>query len=97
MAGADAPEAWQQGRFQEVLDYVAGDVRLTVRVAEAIEAGRSLRWVTRRGTVGVEPFGALLPVSEVIRLPPPDQTWMDEPIPPDRPVAWALPVRGAVA
>lgn len=95
MAGADAPDAWQQGRFREVLDYVAGDVRLTLRVAEAIESGGSLRWVTRRGTVGEEPFGALLSVREVIRLPPPDQSWMSDPIPPDRPVAWALPVLGA--
>jgi hypothetical protein len=95
MAGAEAPDAWQQGRFQEVLDYVAGDVRLTVRVAEAIEAGGSLRWVTRRGTVGVEPFDVLLPVREVIRLPPPDQSWMSDPIPLDRPVSWALPVLGA--
>jgi hypothetical protein len=95
MAGAEAPDAWRQGRFHEVLDYVAGDVRLTLRVAEAIEAGRALRWRTRRGTLGVEPFGALLPVRDVIRLPPPDQAWMDEPIPPERPVAWALPAVAA--
>lgn len=95
MSGADAPDAWAQGRFQEVLDYVAGDVRLTLRVAEAIESGGSLSWVTRRGTLGVEPFGALLPVRDVIRLPPPDQSWMSDPIPPDRPVAWALPAVGA--
>jgi hypothetical protein len=43
----------------------------------------------------VEPFGVVLPVREVIRLPPPDQSWMSDPIPPERPVSWALPVVSA--
>ena len=89
MAGQDAPEAWARGEYGRVLEYVAGDVRMTIRVAEAIEGGGALRWVTRRGTVGREPFVRLLTVAESVALSPPDQAWMEDPIPPMRPVEWA--------
>jgi hypothetical protein len=89
MAGQEAPEAWARGEYGRVLEYVAGDVLMTVRVAEAIEARGGLDWVTRRGTVGHEPFVRLRTVAESLALPPPDQSWMEDPIPPRRPVAWA--------
>lgn len=89
MSGAQAPEAWARGEFGRVLEYVAQDVLVTLRVAEAIEERRALRWVTRRGTVGHEPLPALRTVADVLAMPPPDQSWMDDPIPPRQPVAWA--------
>jgi hypothetical protein len=89
MAGAQAPAAWLRGEHAAVLAYVAGDVRMTLAVTEAIEARGELRWVTRRGRVAVEPMPALRPVRELLALPPPDQSWMREPMPPDGPVAWA--------
>lgn len=89
MAGQEAPEAWARGEYGRVLEYVAGDVLMTIRVVEAIEARGALHWVTRRGTVGQEPFPQVRTVAESLALPPPDQTWMDAPIPPWRPVAWA--------
>lgn len=89
MAGEQAPEAWARGEFGRVLEYVAGDVMMTIRVAEAIEARGALRWITRRGTVGHEPFPVLRTVAESLALTPPDQSWMDDPIPPGRPIEWA--------
>ena len=89
MAGEEAPEAWARGEHGRVLEYVAGDVLMTLRVAEAIEARGVLRWTTRRGTLGQEPFAELLTVAESLALPLPDQSWMDDPIPPQRAVAWA--------
>lgn len=89
MAGQEAPEAWARGEYGRVLEYVAGDVLMTIRVVEAIEARGALQWVTRRGSVGLEPFARLRTVAESLVLPPPDQSWMEDPIPPQRPVAWA--------
>jgi hypothetical protein len=89
MAGEEAPEAWTRGEYSRVLEYVAGDVLMTIRVTEAIEQWGALRWVTRRGTVGHGPFPAVRTVAGSRALPSPDQSWLDDPIPPSRPIGWA--------
>ena len=50
MTGLQAPKLWAEGRHQEVLDYVAQDVRMAMQIAEAAEKRRKFEWITRKGT-----------------------------------------------
>ena len=81
MAGADAPKEWALGNHQKVIDYVAGDCRLTREVVERILARREVRWRTKKGTLSSESFPQLERVRDVMRAPPPDQSWMSDPKP----------------
>ena len=78
--GADAPKEWQSGNRQRVIDYVIEDCRITVRVAEAIESKRHIRWRTRKGTVSDVSLAKLPAVRDAMKLPEPDQSWMDKPM-----------------
>ncbi|MBN2580150.1 MAG: ribonuclease H-like domain-containing protein [Pirellulales bacterium] len=82
MSGVLAPGLWAEGRYQEVIDYVSGDVRITLKVAVECEKRRRFDWITRRGTTSSMnlPRG-WLSVEEALRLPEPDTSWMDSAIP----------------
>lgn len=73
--GAAAPQMWLDGRYQEVLDYCAGDVRLTM--ALALEAKRlgAVRWTSRAGRSTGARMLELLTVQEALLLPEPDVSW----------------------
>jgi hypothetical protein len=89
MAGFLAPQMWAQGRHQQVIDYVAQDVRITLEVAHASEARRSFRWMTRKGTKSSMPLpNGWLSVESALRLPEPDTSWMADPIPRARFTKW---------
>ncbi len=88
MSGAEAPKAWARGEHARVIEYVNGDCRLTLEVARRIVAARSLRWITKKGTPASEGFPRLLCARELLAGPPPDQSWMSEPIPRERFFAW---------
>jgi hypothetical protein len=80
MKGDLAPVIWAQGRKQEVLDYVAQDVRTTLELALAIERRRELRWTSESGKPQALPIsGGLLRVREAVALPKPDTSWMRTP------------------
>ncbi len=82
MSGLLAPQLWAEGKFQEVIDYVAQDVRIALQVAELCEQRGSFTWMTRRGTTGLMPLGkGWLTVSQALELPEPDTTWMSDPLP----------------
>jgi hypothetical protein len=82
MSGAEAPRLWAQGRFQQVLEYVAQDVRTTLEIARTGEQRRRLEWITRRGTKSSMPLAnGWLSVREALRLPEPDTSWMKAPLP----------------
>lgn len=86
--GALAPQMWRDGKYQEVLDYCAQDVRTTLDLALAIESARCLQWLAssgKRNTVDIE---RLLTVKECLALPLPDTSWMREPVSRDSFVAW---------
>lgn len=91
MDGADAPQRWREGRYQEVMDYVLGDSQITNQVVAEIQRCKSVRWVTARGTVASEPMPRLMTVAEAIREPEPDQSWMDKPLPRSKFFAWIPP------
>ena len=80
MKGADAPVLWAEGKREEVLGYVAQDVRTTLELAQVCESRGELRWVARSGKVRSLTLGdGWLTVSEAQRLPLPDTSWMSEP------------------
>jgi hypothetical protein len=82
MSGMLAPKLWAQGRFQDVMDYVSQDVRIALQVAAICEGQRRFDWITRRGTTSsMELPRGWLTVQEALRLPEPDISWMNNPIP----------------
>jgi hypothetical protein len=95
MSAERAPLEWQAGNHQLVLDYVAGDCTLTNQVVAAIEQAGLLRWRTKRGTLSSEPMARLRQVKDVMRDPPPDQSWMSEPKPVTNYWAWMRRELGA--
>jgi hypothetical protein len=88
MNGADAPKHWRAGNHQLVCDYVVGDVRLTASVTQAILQAKRIQWITMRGSRSSVPLPHLLPVEHCMRLPMPDQSWMDDPIEDDKFLHW---------
>jgi hypothetical protein len=95
MAAERAPIEWQAGNHQLVLDYVAGDCTLTNQVVAAIEKVGLVKWRTKRGTLSSEPLPRLRQVKDVMRDPPPDQSWMSEPKPVSNYWAWMKRELGA--
>jgi hypothetical protein len=91
MAGADAPKEWARGNHQLVIDYVAGDCRMTCDIVTRIIARREIRWRTKKGTISSESMPALRKVRDVMRDPPPDQSWMDKPKPWESWFSWIAP------
>jgi len=80
LSGSQAPVLWAAGRYAEVLDYCTQDVRLTLELADACTKKQQLQWVTQRGNLRQMPLpGGWLPVSEALRLPLPDTSWMSDP------------------
>jgi len=81
MSGALAPKLWAEGRYQEVIEYVAQDVSTALQVAQVCEKQGSLKWTTRKGTVGCMPLNnGWLTVHEALRIPEPDTSWMSHPM-----------------
>jgi hypothetical protein len=81
MTGFLAPRLWAEGQYQQVLDYVAQDVRMAMRIAEAAEQRRRFEWITRKGTKSQMPLpNGWLTVSESLKLPEPDTSWMSNPL-----------------
>ena len=81
MSGLLAPRLWAQGKFQEVLDYVAQDVRIALGIALKCEERRKFEWLTRKGSKSSMnlPHGWLT-VGKALLLPEPDTSWMSNPI-----------------
>ena len=88
MSGAEAPKAWARGEHARVLEYVHGDCQLTLEVARRIESTRGVRWITKKGTAATERIAKLLSARELLKLPPPDQSWMTTPIRRERFFDW---------
>ena len=80
MTASCAPVLWAEGRCDEVLDYVAQDVKTTLDLATACETCGELRWVARSGRLRCMALGeGWLTVGEALGLPIPDTSWMDDP------------------
>lgn len=80
MSGAEAPAAWAAGRHQDVLDYVAQDVRTTLELGDVCERRRELTWISSRGRPSQIPLpDGWLDVKACLTLPEPDTSWMTNP------------------
>jgi hypothetical protein len=89
MSGAMAPVLWAEGRREEVLAYVARDVRCTLELATTCEARGALRWVARSGKVrSLRLSEGWLTVRDALGLPLPDTSWMSDPWPRTRFTGW---------
>lgn len=96
MDGAKAPALWAQGRFgqEKVIEYVGQDVITTMQVYLALLEKKRLTWTTKKGTPAKDPWvpiireGRLLTVRECLKLPLPDQSWMDNPWSREKFTAW---------
>ena len=82
MTGIQAPKLWAEGRHNEVLDYVAQDVRTAhCKSRSSAEQRRRFEWITRKGTRSTMPLPkGWLTVREALRLPEPDTSWMTKPL-----------------
>jgi hypothetical protein len=95
MSGILAPRFWAKGQFQKVIDYVAQDARITLHVALQCEQQRRFQWITGRGKTSSMPLDrGWLTVEESLRLPEPDTSWMDHPLPRHHFTRWLAPKRG---
>jgi hypothetical protein len=94
MSGSQAPKLWAEGRFKEVLEYVAQDVRITMQIAQACDGRRNFEWMTRKGKKSSMPLKTgWLTVREALQLPVPDTSWMSTPMPRRDFTAWTSNVR----
>jgi hypothetical protein len=89
MKGELAPVLWAQGHREEVLRYIAQDVRATLEVALTCESCGELRWVSRNGMRRslLLPKGWLT-VGKALELPLPDTSWMTDPWPREKFTGW---------
>lgn len=100
MSGALAPQMWAQDRKaqDQVLEYVAQDVRTTAELYRAICRARELRWTAKSGRLnfwrptfrvaGDINNPRLLTVDECLQLPEPDTSWMSNPWPRSKFAGW---------
>jgi hypothetical protein len=80
MSGHRAPVLWASGHQAEVLQYAAGDCRMTAEVARAAEERGAIEWLTARGSRATMalPKGWLT-AEQAMALPFPDTSWMRNP------------------
>jgi hypothetical protein len=79
MDGALAPELWQNGEYEKVLEYVSQDVRTTLALAQAVDAAGKLNWTAKSGRANSVPIPRWLTCREALDLPLPDTKWMTDP------------------
>jgi hypothetical protein len=90
LSGADAPRLWAAGEYEQVMAYVAQDVRMLGAIYEAAAQARALRWINTQGYES-RAEGELCSVRKAYRLPMPDTSWMRRrPWPRERFVGWML-------
>lgn len=88
MSGALAPQLWADGKYEQVLEYVAQDVRTTLEVALAVEKRGGFSWIAKSGRRNSLDIKRWLTVKECLKLPESDNSWMSDPIPRERFTSW---------
>ena len=89
ISGNQTPGMWARGEHRQVLDYVAQDVCVTLQIALEAERRRSFYWRTQAGKIRAFPlYGSWLSVREALKLPEPDTSWTDDPIPRPQFTSW---------
>ena len=70
------------------MDYLAGDVNMLADIYLAALRDRGLSWVTKKGQTRRWSAPRLLTVAEALQLPPPDTSWMTNPVRRERLSGW---------
>ncbi|MBI4317015.1 MAG: ribonuclease H-like domain-containing protein [Chloroflexi bacterium] len=86
--GSVVPRMWASGQRQQVLEYVAGDVRTTLEIARHVHERGQICWITSRGERKAAPMPAWLRAADACALPEPDVSWMTKPWPRSKFVGW---------
>jgi len=76
--GAMAPDMWQAGRYQEVIEYCIQDTRLTLQLAQAVTERGAAEWTSKSGKLQSVKIDRWLTVTEAVQLPEPDNSWMGD-------------------
>jgi hypothetical protein len=91
MTGDMAPKMWQEGLYQEVLEYVQQDVRTLIELWAAGDSQRRLTWISNRGYPQRLPLPrGWATVEEALKLPLPDTSWMSNPWPRSKFTGWLV-------
>ena len=89
VSGSQAPALWANGAHQQVIEYVAQDVRVTLQVAQTAESRGTFSWKTKAGKTSSFPLPrGWLTVRESMQLAEPDTSWMTDAIPRRQFSAW---------
>lgn len=88
MSGALAPELWARGEQQAVLEYLADDVVMPLKLAEIVARRKEIRWTSGGGKPQSCPVPQLYSARECFWLPKPDTAWMSEPPKREQFVEW---------
>lgn len=89
MDGALAPKLWHEKEYQQVLEYVTQDARLTIELAKRCESESMVRWTSNRGLMQKCPLpNGWLTVDKALELPEADTSWMADPWPRHKFTGW---------
>lgn len=88
MSGAKAPELWQAGEYDKVLEYVGQDVITTLHVAQTVALQKGFDWTAKSGRRNNIRINQWVTVGDALTLPEPDTSWMSQPWPRSKFVAW---------
>jgi hypothetical protein len=82
MHGDLAPVMWAKSLDdrRKVLEYVAQDAVTTLQVAEKAQENKAIQWVSKTGRTNLFQFDKWLTVKDALLLPPPDTSWMTNPM-----------------
>lgn len=101
MSGAQAPLLWSEGKYSQVLEYVQQDVRSTLEVALTARRLGGIHWKSKSGRANHLQIMRWLTVSDALKTPTPDTSWMSNPWPRSKFIDWmsnsAQPSAGVVA
>ena len=76
MNSEDAPKQWNAGNYQKVMDYVLVDSQITNHIINEIVKRKEIAWLTQKNELRTEPVLRLKTVTEILKDPEPNQSWM---------------------
>jgi len=81
MSGKLAPELWQRGEHEAVLEYLKGDVLSTLILAYAVSLNKDMGWVSSKGRQNNYAFpSGLMTVAECLEADRTVARWMRDPV-----------------
>lgn len=89
--GAQAPVLWAAGQYKQVVDYCKSDVNQLAAIFHYGNKYNYIKWQTQKGGMSAYPLPwGWLRVEQILQLPEPNQSWLDNPIPPKAGLEWLI-------